>query len=306
MQSDNYDVIIIGSGPAGLSAGIYCARAGLKTLMFEKFSAGGQLLRIENVENYPGFPGGISGFELVEKMKLQARNFGVMFEMEEAVDIKSGIQVRVASGKTHNAKSAIIATGARPKKLDIKGEAEFEGRGVSYCATCDGPLFKNKEVVVVGGGDTAIVESIYLMRLVRKLTLVHRRDALRAAKSLQDKVLKENKAEIKWNSVPEEILGDKKVSGIRIRDIKINKISQVQADGVFIFVGLQPQTEFLKGKLDLDEKGFIVTGPDLKTSLPGVFACGDATNNTFKQIVTSCSQGATAAHACWRYVEGLG
>jgi len=301
------DVLIIGAGPAGLTAGIYSGRAGLRTLILEKTAAGGQILKADIVENYPAFPDGISGFELMEKMKNQAEKFGVEFISVEARELRAHssklIVVHTNEAATYSAKAVILATGANPKALGIKGEAELTGRGVSYCATCVGPIFRDKEVVVVGGGDSAVGEALYLTRFVKKLTLIHRRDALRAAKILQEKLVKNDRVEIRWDSVPEEILGGPRVSGIKIKNVKTGKEEHISCDGIFIYVGVEPNTYFLKDKIKLDGKKFVVTNENMETSQKGVFACGDGRKNALKQVVTACAEGALAAYSCLRYIE---
>lgn len=309
-MAKKYDVIIIGAGASGLAAGIYASRARLKTLILEKIAVGGQLVMIDDVENYPGFPKGVNGFELVENMRAQAQRFGAEFVTAEASDIKylvsdSMFQVKAMPAGEYYANAVIIAAGASPKRLGIKGEMEFQGRGVSYCATCDGPLFKDKEIVVVGGGDTAIGEAIYLTRFAKKVVVVHRRDSLRATKILQERLLETKNVEVKWNSAPTEIFGKDRVYAIKIKDVKTSTESQIKIDGVFVFIGLEPNTDFLKDKLKLDKNGFIITDEDMKTSVEGVYACGDVRKNPLKQIVTSCSEGAIAAYSSCRYLECL-
>jgi len=307
--TSNYDVVIIGAGSAGLTAGIYCARAGLKTLALEKLGVGGQLLKIDSIENYPGFPEGVTGFELLERMMKQAKKFGVEISNEEVskIDTKNAAMfvISTSAGKEHNTSSVIVATGWKPKKLGIKGETELQGKGVSYCATCDGPLFKNKEVVVIGGGDTAVGEAIFLTRFAKKVTLIHRRDKLRATKILQDRFLSKKNAQVEWGSVAARIEGTDKVTGVMVKNVKSGKEKLIQAEGVFLFVGIDPNTAFLKDKLALDEKGFIITDEHMKTSIDGIYACGDVRRNILKQIVTACSDGAIAAYSCWHYIEGI-
>ncbi|NQU73894.1 MAG: thioredoxin-disulfide reductase [Candidatus Omnitrophica bacterium] len=310
-MAKKYDVIIIGAGPAGLTAGIYCARAKLKTLVLEKTAVGGQLLLYgEVIENYPGFPDGTSGFELVEKMKKQAQRFGIELLTGEISNINfqylaDGYQVATNTGQAYHARAIIIATGANPKQLGVKGEIELKGKGVSYCATCDGPLFKNKEVVVVGGGDKAIEEAIYLTRFVKRLTIVHRRDDLRAVKILQEKLSDNKKIDKKLSYIVTKILGVDRVNGVRVKNVKTGKEEEIPASGVFIFVGVDPSTNFLKKNNMLDDKGFIITKENMETSVNGVFACGDARKNILKQVIVSCAEGAIAAYSCYHYIEGL-
>jgi thioredoxin reductase (NADPH) len=308
-MTKGHDVIIIGAGPAGLTAGIYCARSGLSTLILEKTAVGGQVIKSDIVENYPGFPEGISGFELMEKMKKQAERFGAEFIGGEIsalmADNSEMLTLNTSAGEKYSAKAVIIATGANPKKLGIKGEEELNGKGVSYCATCDGPLFRNKDVIVIGGGDSAVGEAIYLAKLAKSLILVHRRDALRASKILQDRLFSGKNVRARWNCVPVEIMGISRVEGLKIRNVKTNTEETVPANGIFVYVGLEPNTSFLKGKLDLDGQGFVTTDEKMQTSLKGVFACGDVRKNMLKQVVTACAEGAQAACSCWHYIEGL-
>ncbi|MFH1847833.1 MAG: thioredoxin-disulfide reductase [Candidatus Omnitrophota bacterium] len=304
MPDNQYDVIIIGAGPAGLTAGIYAARSNLKTLIMEKSMAGGQLMVIDLIENYPGFEDAVSGFDLVEKMKKQAERFGAGFLDEEAADVDTdNLVVSTSAGEKYSAGAIIIATGARPTKLGVKGEAELLGRGVSYCATCDGPLFKNKEVVVVGGGNAAVGEAIYLTRFAGKVTLIHRRDQLRAAAILQERAQKNDKIDIKWSSVVVEILGGDRVSGVRIKNLKTLEESDISAEGVFLYVGVEPYSGFLHKKIDTDDKGFIITDEEMRTSSRGIFACGDVRKKSLKQIITACSEGAIAAFSCQHFIE---
>lgn len=315
-MAKKYDVVIIGAGPAGLTAGIYCCRAGLETLILEKITVGGQLLMYGDlIENYPGFENGISGLELIEKMRRQAERFGVKFKSGEVIKIGARsqgpgtrgenkiFQVSTAGGEEYFGKAVIIATGATPKKLGIKGETEFTGKGVSYCAVCDGPLFKDKEVVVVGGGDTAVGEAIYLTRFVKKLTLIHRRGTLRAAKILQERLSDNKKVGIRWDCTVMQILGNNRVTGIKIKNVKTGKEDEISASGVFIFVGIEPGANFLKDDIELDDRGFIITKDNMETSRHGVFACGDVRKNLLKQVITSCAEGAQAAYSCCHYIE---
>jgi thioredoxin reductase (NADPH) len=303
------DIVIIGSGPAGLTAAIYCSRAGLKTVVLEKAVVGGQILKADVIENYPGFPDGISAYELMEYMKRQAERFGCEIVSEEAVSLNSRPEahgVATIQGNSHSSKAVIIATGANPKELGIKGESELTGKGVSYCATCDGPLFKNKEVVVIGGGDAAIGEAIYLTRFASRVFVVHRRDKLRASGILQQRLLNNPKIEVKWSCVAAEILGEDRVRGIKINNLKDGKTEEVSASGIFMYVGIRPNTDFLKnGGVNLDDNGFIITDEQMRTSVKGIFACGDVRKNTLKQVITACGEGALAANSCWQYLEGM-
>jgi len=301
----DYDLIIIGGGPAGLTAGIYASRARVKTLLIESFSVICQAVTTDHIENYPGFPEGVNGFELIEKFKKQAEKFGTEFiaaEVKEIKETKPGWQI-VTEDKTYTASSIIIATGASPKRLDVPGEDKFRGRGVSYCATCDGALFKNKEVVVVGGGDTALEEALFLTRFAKKVTVIHRRNALRGTKILQERSFANKKIEIAWDSVVTEIAGSGKVAGVKIKNVKTNAITDFSCDGIFICVGYTPNTGFLKDAVPLDEAGYIISDDNCLTSKAGIFAAGDCRKKLLRQVVTAAGEGATAAFACQRYLE---
>jgi len=301
----DYDVIIIGSGPAGLTAGIYASRARLKTLLIESFSVPCQAVTTDHVENYPGFPEGINGFELVEKFKKQAEKFGSEFIVSEVKGIKENgsLWQVITEDRSYIARSVIIASGASPKKLNIPGEDKFRGRGVSYCGTCDGAFFKDKEAVVAGGGDTALQEAIFLTRFARKVTVVHRRNALRGTKILQERAFANKKIEFIWDSVVTEIKGANKVMGVKIKNVKTGAETDFSCDGIFIFVGYAPNTGFLKDVLSMDENGYIIADDNCLVSKPGVFACGDCRKKLLRQVVTACGDGATAAFSCQHYIE---
>ena len=303
----DYDVIIIGGGPAGLTAGIYASRARLKTLLIESYSVACQAVTTDHIENYPGFPEGVNGFELIGKFKKQAEKFGTEFiaaEVKEVREAKPGWQI-VTEDKNYTALSTIIATGASPKRLDVPGEDKLRGRGVSYCGTCDGALFKNKEVVVAGGGDTALEEAIFLTRFAKKVTVIHRRNALRGTKILQERAFSNKKIEFVWDAVISEILGESKVSAVKVKNVKTGVEKDLSCDGVFIFVGYTPNTVFLKDLLLLDQSGYIVADDNCLTSKPGIFACGDCCKKLLRQVVTACGDGATSAFACQHYIENL-
>jgi thioredoxin reductase (NADPH) len=307
-RDEIYDLIIIGAGPAGLACAIYAGRAKLKMLVLEKAIPGGQLLLTEQIENYPGFSAPVNSQALAENFKRQAERFGAEFIEEEAMEITLKSQEKIvttAEEKVYKAFSVVIATGTTYKELGVSGEEEFLGKGVSYCGTCDGPLFQGKEIVVVGGGDAALQETLFLSRFVKKITLIHRRDRFRGARLLQERIFSLTNVEIKWNSVVTQIAGKLKVEGAKIKNLKTEKDGYIPTDGVFIFVGINPQTEFLSGFLDLDEQRFIITDEFLETSVKGVFACGDVRKNNLKQVVSACAEGAQAAMSAEKYIEGL-
>lgn len=292
-----YDLIIIGGGPAGLTASIYAKRFGLNTLLIEKLGTGGQVPLTDLVENFPGFPEGISGIELATKITEQAKRFNTEIINEEVLEVDFGKPKKVkTSTGIYESKGIIIATGANPKKLNIPGEKEFTGRGVSYCAVCDAYFYKNKDVVVVGGGDSALTEALYLTTFVNKLYLVHRRDKFRAAQYLQDKVFKNSKIEIIFNSELKEIKGEKRVEKVIVFNKEKNENIELNVNGVFIYVGLNPNSEMFKDKINLDENGFIITDEDMRTNIKFVYAAGDVRRKSLRQIITACSDGAIAAN----------
>ena len=300
------DVLIIGGGPAGLAAALYAGRAQLKGLLLEKLSPGGQVLVTDFVENYPGFPDGITGFELVDKMAQQAKKFGIEIKNGEVSKIKTdgdGFVVILSNGERIETKTVIVATGATHRNLGVKGERELTGKGVSYCATCDGPFFRDQEVAVVGGGDSAIQEAIFLTKFAKKIYVIHRRDELRAVKILQKRAFSNPKIEFIWDSVVEEILGENQVEGVRIRHVKTETISNLSVQGVFIFIGIEPNTSLVKGLIKLDDRNFIKTDEWMRTSLKGIYAAGDCRSKPLLQIVTAVAEGATAAFAVQHDLE---
>lgn len=300
-----YDVIIIGGGPAGLSAGLYASRARLSTLLMEKAIFGGQIANAELVENYPGFPDGISGFELGQLMHQQAVKYGLETVATEVIRVElgeTGKVVRTADGH-YTAKALIITGGAEPNKLGVPGEEEFVGKGVSYCATCDGPLFKDRVVAVVGGGDSAVEEGILLTRFASKVTLIHRRNQLRASKLLQERAFANPKMEFVWDTVVEEIFGGDLVKGLKLRNVKTGQRSTLEASGVFIYVGLHPSTDYLRGLLPLDKEERIFTDERMQTEIPGIFAAGDIRRNSPRQAITAAGDGATAALSAEKFLS---
>lgn len=305
-NDDVYDIVIIGGGAAGLAAGLYAARARMKAILLERLGYGGQLLTYESVENYPGFPDGVTAFELAELFKAQASKFGLETVNAEVIGLRAEGPVKTVEivGRALQAKSVIIATGASPRKVGVTGEREFTGRGVSYCAVCDGPFYKNQEVAVVGGGDTAVEEAIYLTKFASKVYLIHRRPVLRAAKVIQERALRNEKIEILWKTIVSEIHGGPfGVEYIVLKDIETCKPSRLPVTGIFVFVGLNPNVDFIPPAVQRDRSGFIVTDAEMATSVPGVFAAGDIRSKELRQIVTAVGDGATAAYNAGKYIE---
>jgi len=303
MKKD-YEVIIIGGGPAGLSAGLYTSRARLSSLLIDKMGVGGQIADAEQVDNYPGFPQGISGFELGQLMHQQATKYGLETLLAEVtgIELKERKKVVKTTEGDFAAKAVIIASGSERRKLGIPGEKEFAGKGVSYCATCDAALFREKPVAVIGGGDAAITEALHLAKFASRVTVIHRRDQLRASRILQEKAFAEPKMEFLWNSVAEEIEGTDLVQRIRLRQVKTGEKSALDISGVFVSVGLKPNTDYLKGVLPLDAAGFIITNDKMETEIPGILAAGDIRHNSARQAITAAGDGATAAIYAERFI----
>ncbi len=305
-----YDVIIIGEGPAGLSAGLYAARSRLKTLILEKEKAGGQIVTTDEVANYPGSIENATGPSLIKRMVQQAQDFGaeMKFDTVKEVELEGKIKVIKGEKDEYQAKAVIIATGAKPKKIGCPGELELTGRGVSYCATCDAAFFEDLEVFVVGGGDSAVEEALYLTKFARKVTIIHRRDQLRAAKSIQEKAFANEKIHFMWNTVVKEIKGDGIVESMVVENVKTGEVTEIFADeedgtfGIFVFVGLVPTTELFEGKLEM-ENGYIITDEDMRTNIPGVFAAGDCRKKSLRQVVTAAADGAIAAVQAEKYIN---
>ncbi|OEG71324.1 thioredoxin reductase [Candidatus Endomicrobiellum trichonymphae] len=300
-----YDAIIIGGGPAGLSAAIYASRARLKTLIIEKIGCGGQMTTTDLLENYPGFNAGINGFELAVKLEKQARDFGAEIVYGEASAIERGSSKKVITAKyAYETKTIIIATGTRAKKMNIPGESEFIGRGVSFCAVCDAPFYRDKNVLVVGGGDSAVEEAVYISKFAKDVTIVHRRNELRAAKILQERMKLHPNISVIYDSVPKEIFGRDSVEKVTVTNIKTNENRDLIIDGVFVFTGLIPNTLFLSG-ITLDKAGYIITDENMNTSSVGIFACGDIRKKHLRQVVTAVSDGAQAAVSAQHCIENL-
>ena len=293
-----YDMIIIGGGPGGYTAALYAARAGLATLVLEKLSAGGQMALSSQIDNYPGFEEGIDGFTLGEKMQLGAERFGAKTELAEvlSLDLSGSIKRIETSEGTFLGKTVVIATGANPRKLNLSGEEALIGRGVHYCAACDGMFYKGKTVVIVGGGNTAAADAMQLSRLCKKVILVHRRDTLRATKIYHEPLMKAENVEFCWNSTVSELLCDGALSGVKLKNVNTGEETALSCDGVFVSIGRAPASELVKGQLTLDEAGYIIAGESTETNVPGVFAVGDVRTKALRQVVTAVADGAAAAH----------
>ena len=301
---ETYDVVIIGGGPAGLTAGIYAGRAQLKTVIVEKGLPGGQIAQTDEVENYPGFPEGISGPELASRMVRQAEKFGARIVMDEVLGLEKAEGGYLVRGyeRNYRARAVIVATGANPRRLGVPGEDKFYGRGVSTCATCDGFFYRDKEVVVVGGGDAAVEEGIFLTKFARKVTLVHRRDELRANKVAQKRAFQNPKMHFLFSHVVTEILGEDQVTGVRLKNLKTGEEYVYPTDGVFVFIGHEPNTAVLKGGVELRPDGYIAVRDEVFTSEPGIFAAGDVADPIYRQLTTSVGAGTRAAMMAERYL----
>lgn len=297
MKSSLYDVVIIGGGPGGYSAALYCARSGYSVLVLEKLSPGGQMATTGQVDNYPGFDEGVDGFELGERMKKGADRFGVETAFAEviAVDLEAQPKKVETTEGTVTARTVVLATGASPRELGFPEEHTLRGRGVSYCATCDGMMYRNKTVAVIGGGNSAVADALYLAKVCKKVYLVHRRDELRASKIYMD-ALTDSGIEFIWNSKPVQILHEKRVTGVLVENVKTGEQQEVACDGVFVAIGRVPDTELFKGVLEMDETGYLKAGESTQTNIPGVFAVGDLRTKPLRQIVTAASDGAVASH----------
>lgn len=304
-KANTCEVIILGGGPAGLTAGLYTSRARLNTLLVENALFGGQMTTTETIDNYPGFPEGVTGEELSRLMEEQAKRFGMETVSGEVVGVtlEGDHKVVRTDESTYHCEALIVCTGAEYRKLEVPGEKEFAGKGVSYCATCDGAFFKDSRIIVVGGGDSALTEALFLTKFVQELTIIHRRDALRATKIYQEKAMANPKIKFLWNSVVKEIKGDDVVRAVAVKNVKTGEVKEFPTDGAFLFVGLLPRTQFLKGLVQMDEAGYIITNDNCETSVKGIFAAGDCRKKLLRQIATAVGDGATAAFAAEKYLE---
>ena len=305
-MSHIYDMIIIGGGPAGYSAALYAARAGLDTLVIEKLGAGGQMALTHQIDNYPGFVDGVDGFELGDMMKRQAERFGAKTKNAEvrSVDLQASPKVIETSAGRFLARTVVLATGANPRELGVDKEKELIGRGVAYCAACDGMFYKGKTVIVVGGGNSAAADALLLSRVAKKVIIVHRRDTLRATKIYHEPLMQADNVEFRWNSVVDELLHGERLSGVRLRNVQTGEMTEVEADGLFVSVGRKPATELVAGQVALDPAGYIIAGETTETNVPGVYAAGDVRTKLLRQVVTAVADGAMAVHMAEEYLAG--
>ena len=301
------DVLIIGGGPGGYSAALYCARAGLKTLVLEKLSAGGQMALTSQIDNYPGFEEGIDGFELGEKMQANAERFGAVTELAEvySLDLEGEIKVAHTSEGDFEAKAIILATGANPRELGVPKEESYVGRGINYCAACDGMFYKDKVVAVVGGGNTAVADTLILSRIAKKVYIIHRRDTLRATKVYHKQLEAMANVEFVWDSTVTDLIVGDKVQGLNLKNLKTGEESQLEVDGVFVSIGRKPNVELVDGKVELDKAGYIVADESCRTNIPGVFAVGDVRTKALRQVVTAAADGATCSHYVEEYLASF-
>ena len=299
-----YDMVILGGGPGGYTAALYAARAGLDVVVLERLSAGGQMALTSQIDNYPGFPEGVDGFELGMKFQEQAERFGAVTEYAEvkSLDLRAEPKVVSTSEGDYLARTVVIATGAGPRKLGLDGEERLSGRGIHYCAHCDGMFYRDKVVAIVGGGNSAAAEAAFLSRIAKKVILIHRRDTLRATKIYHEPLKKLQNLEFRWNSAVTEILGENRLSGIRVENLNSGESEELQVDALFVSIGRKPATALVEGQLAL-ENGYIIAGEDTKTSIPGVYAVGDLRTKALRQIITAAADGANAAHAAEGYLS---
>lgn len=299
-----HDVIIIGGGPAGYTAALYCVRAGLDTVLIEKLSAGGQMALTTQIDNYPGFEEGIDGFTLGEKMQAGAERFGAVTELAEvySVELKESVKTVETSEGAFYGRTVILATGASPKELGVAGESSLVGRGVGYCAACDGMFYKGKTVAIVGGGNTAAADALVLSRICEKVILIHRRDTLRATKVYHDTLFKTENIEFCWNSTVTELISDGKLTGIKVQDVNTGVEKILDVAGVFVSIGQKPESELVQGQVELDASGYVIADETTKTNIPGVFAVGDVRTKPMRQVVTAVADGAVASHFVEEYL----
>ncbi|OGX18670.1 MAG: thioredoxin-disulfide reductase [Omnitrophica WOR_2 bacterium RBG_13_44_8b] len=301
-----YDLIIIGAGPAGLTAAIYAGRSRLKTLILEKAVTGGRILMSEVIENFPGFPQGITTTELIKRMEEQVSSLDIKIGLEEVSGLDPKLKTIKTAANEYKAKAIIIATGARPRKLGVPGEDKLTGRGVSYCATCDGPLYKGKNVFVVGGGNAVAEEALYLARFAGRVNIVHRRNELRASAILQERLEENKKIQFILNSVITQIVGGTRLESVKVKEVNSSQEQLMPADGLFIYIGYEPETEFIKDTLKLDDGGFIITDQELATCEEGIFACGDCRRKSLYQVITACADGAIGADSAYKFIASKG
>lgn len=299
-----YDTIIIGGGPAGLSAGLYAARSKMDTLLLERAKFGGQAVTTDELENYPGSIEDCTGSKLIERMRKQAEEFGTKFSKEEVIDVDFSGEIKIVKTKkeTYEARTIIIATGAYPRLAGFKNEIELRGKGVSYCATCDADFFTDLDIAVIGGGDSAITEALYLTKFAENVTLIHRRDQFRAAKSLVERALNNPKIKVMYDSVVDEAVGDEIMEGLVVRNVKTGEITNLEVNGCFVFVGYLPISELFKGKVNMNDRGDIITDEDMRTNMPGVYAAGDIREKSLRQVITAAADGAIAATTAEVYI----
>lgn len=309
MSEQIHDVVIVGSGPAGYTAGVYTARANLHPLLIEGVQYGGALMNTTDVENFPGFNDGVMGPDLMDLMRKQAERFGAELLTDDAtaLDLAGDVKRVMVGGDEHLARTVILAMGSAYRELGLPNEKRLAGHGVSWCATCDGFFFRGQHIAVVGGGDSALEEATFLTRFAEKVTLVHRRDSLRASKIMQERAFANPKIEFMWNTVVEDILGDDKVSGLSVRHVTTGEAATLDVTGLFVAIGHDPRNDLVRGQLDLDEEGYVVVdAPSTRTTLPGVFACGDLVDHTYRQAVTAAGTGCAAALDAEHFLAGLG